>query len=128
MLSTEEFEAWLEAYKSAWESGDAKALKKIFSEDAVYQSTPYALPMKGLDQIQEYWARLAEDQSGIVFEFKVWNVEQDVGVAHWRCRYTKKSTSEAVDVDGIFRCVVSAGKCDQLLAWWHMRKTNLGEI
>jgi len=128
MLSIDEFEIWLQAYKSAWEDRNDMAIAKIFTQDAVYKSAPYALPMKGIDQIQEYWVRLAEDQSDILFEFKVWNVEQDVGVAHWRCRYTKKSTSEAVDLDGIFRCVLSGKKCAELLAWWHMRTSNLGEI
>jgi ketosteroid isomerase-like protein len=133
MLDHKEFDAWLASYKSAWENRDDKQIAKIFSDDANYQSSPYSPPMKGVDQIRDYWNKLGPDQNDIQFEYKIWQVADDVGVAHWRCRYTQKSTFERVDLDGIFRCVFSTksgkpGRCTELLAWWHSRNTSLGEI
>lgn len=134
MLTTEEFAAWLEAYKAAWQDRDEAAIANIFTEDASYQETPYTPAMKGVEAIRDYWRRVVvEDQSDIRFDYKIWNVSDDVGVAHWRCKFSQKSSFEGVDLDGIFRCVLSAEpgtpkRCAELLEWWHIRKTTLGEI
>jgi len=134
MLTNDEFQAWLTAYKSAWEECDETQIGKIFAQDVTYQETPYTPALKGVDAIQHYWQSvIVDDQSDILFEYKVWNVSDNIGVAHWRCRFTQKSSFEGVELDGIFRCVFSeqAGspkKCTELLAWWHLRKSTLGEI
>jgi len=134
MLDHEEFDAWLTNYKSAWENRDDKLIAKIFTKDATYQETPFKPAMKGVDSIQHYWRSVVvDDHSDVLFEYKIWNVTDDIGVAHWRCRFTQKSSFEGVDLDGIFRCAFAsqAGthkKCTELLEWWHIRKSTLGEI
>jgi ketosteroid isomerase-like protein len=55
-LTMSELSNWLEAYGAAWETRDADAAAKIFSEDATYRVTPYEEPHKGRSGVHDYWA------------------------------------------------------------------------
>ena len=48
-------DAWLERYRIAWEEGDADAAAALFTEDAVYRSSPFREPQVGQDGIRAYW-------------------------------------------------------------------------
>jgi uncharacterized protein (TIGR02246 family) len=56
-------DGWLERYRGAWEQGDADAAAALFTEDAVYRSSPFREPHIGQDGIRDYWAQATGSQS-----------------------------------------------------------------
>jgi ketosteroid isomerase-like protein len=47
---------WIGAYRRAWVGRDPEAAVALFTEDAVYRSSPFRAPSVGSDGIREYWA------------------------------------------------------------------------
>jgi uncharacterized protein (TIGR02246 family) len=63
-LNLGDVEAWLERYRRAWEEGDADAAAALFTEDAVYRSSPFREPHVGRAAIRDYWANATGTQCG----------------------------------------------------------------
>lgn len=49
------FLGWMDGYESAWRSPGTDRLRRLFSSDAVYLTSPYAEPVVGLDDIAVMW-------------------------------------------------------------------------
>jgi uncharacterized protein (TIGR02246 family) len=62
-LNVGEIEAWLERYRRAWEDGDADAAAALFTDDAVYRSSPFREPHLGQDGIRECWTNTTATQA-----------------------------------------------------------------
>jgi ketosteroid isomerase-like protein len=54
-VTSDELQAWLDAYVAAWRSYDRAAIGALFSEDAKYAYHPYSDPMRGRDAIVAGW-------------------------------------------------------------------------
>jgi limonene-1,2-epoxide hydrolase len=48
---------WIEQYGRAWETADEGLIVSLFSDDAVYRSSPFREPHVGHKQIRAYWRR-----------------------------------------------------------------------
>jgi SnoaL-like domain len=53
---------WVEPYGRAWETADGDLIVSLFSDDAVYRSSPFREPYIGHEQIRAYWRRRAGNQ------------------------------------------------------------------
>lgn len=51
---------WIERYGRAWETADEDLVVSLFSDDAVYRSSPFREPHIGHEQIRAYWRRGAQ--------------------------------------------------------------------
>ena len=49
--------AWVEGYRTAWETADTDLVLTLFTEDASYRSNPFEEPHLGHDGIRAYWGR-----------------------------------------------------------------------
>ena len=47
--------AWVGAYETAWRAEDPRAVSALFTEDAAYARSPYDDPLRGHDQIRDFW-------------------------------------------------------------------------
>jgi ketosteroid isomerase-like protein len=54
-VTSEELQAWLDAYVAAWRSYDRAAIGALFSEDASYAYHPWDEPLHGRDAIVASW-------------------------------------------------------------------------
>jgi SnoaL-like protein len=54
-VTSEELQAWLDAYVAAWRSYDRDAIGALFSEEATYAYYPYSEPERGRDAIIASW-------------------------------------------------------------------------
>jgi uncharacterized protein (TIGR02246 family) len=126
-------QAWLDAYKRAWETRDAALIASIFTQDATYRETPFSAPDEGRGGIRDYWRRnVVGGQRDIAFSCEIWTVEGNVGIAHWRSAFTATSTGERVRLDGIFRLTFEQTQADAVLCrrleeWWHETKAPAGD-
>jgi hypothetical protein len=54
-VTSDELQAWLDAYVAAWRSYDRAAIGALFSEHATYAYYPYSEPERGRDAIVASW-------------------------------------------------------------------------
>ncbi|MDX1561474.1 MAG: nuclear transport factor 2 family protein [Gammaproteobacteria bacterium] len=121
-LTDAELAAWLEAYGNAWESKLPDAAAALFTEDALYQETPYAEPFRGRGEIRDYWARVTADQDGIRFDFSVISTQGTTGVAQWSSKFRSISGDTQVELNGVFVLeFAESGEVSSLREWWHVR-------
>jgi hypothetical protein len=119
-LSMAELDAWLVAYKFAWENRDAVTLIELFSEDAHYFATPFADAVRGSDGIAEYWKKQTTDQRDIDFRYNCVAINGFVCVARWYARFALASTATRVESRGIFVLDFNRyGECSVLREWSH---------
>jgi hypothetical protein len=109
---------WIAAYGRAWETGDADAAAELFTEDAVYRSSPFREPDVGQDGVRGYWRRVTATQSSVTVRFGTPIVAgRRVAVEWWA---TFLDDGEEVTLPG---CLVlrfaSDGRCEELREYWH---------
>ena len=54
--------AWVEGYRTAWETADTDLVLTLFTEDASYRSNPFEEPHLGHDGIRAYWDGVTSQQ------------------------------------------------------------------
>jgi limonene-1,2-epoxide hydrolase len=131
---------FMETYKRAWETRDDALLCSLFSEDGVYQNTPFDEQV-GHEAIARYWDRV-KLQEDIGFSYAIVSETPAGGVATWTMRYrvtsekmfemwVKSAGTGLIDrkpgdplphlrLEGI--AVVELGNdglCRHLRLWWH---------
>lgn len=80
--------AWVALYEELWREAAAERLGELVTEDATYQVSPWAEPLRGIDAIRDLWD--AEDDSEARFEMRseVVAVDGDVAVVRVEVDYT----------------------------------------
>jgi SnoaL-like domain len=120
-VDRETFEAWLDAYGRAWETGDREAAAELFTEDAAYHETPFDEPMRGRAEISEYWSDVPRLQENVRFSYEILAASE--GVAHWRADFLRLPSRTPVRLDGIMLARLDAeGRCAEFREWWHRRE------
>jgi SnoaL-like domain len=74
---------WIAAYGRAWVERDPEAAVALFTEDAVYRSSPFREPHTGSDGIREYWTRATSTQEDLDLRFGAPVVEGRKAVVEW---------------------------------------------
>ncbi|MEX2125086.1 MAG: nuclear transport factor 2 family protein [Woeseia sp.] len=121
-MNTDDLRNWLHAYGKAWEARSVEAASQLFSEEALYFETPYAVPFRGREGIGSYWSKVTEDQRDVDFEAEALGFVGTVGVAKWSARFTLASSGTAVELNGVFLLEFDDdGLCSRLREWWHAR-------
>jgi len=124
-MNYDSFCNWLELYGKAWTLRDPELLNELFTEDAKYYEKPFSLPFDGMDSIKDYWRIVAQTQSDIRFEYKIFMVSETYGIAHWEASFVRKPNKELVKLDGIFVVNLnSENKCTLFREWWQSQKTD----
>ena len=111
-------ERWIEAYGRAWRERDAGEVVAIFTEDAVYRSSPFREPHVGAEGIRAYWTRATGAQANLDLRFGRPVVEGDRAAVEWWA---------AVEEDGVettFPGILMLrfapdGRCVELRECWH---------
>lgn len=119
-MNPESLRAWLEGYRSAWETRDPEAVIRLFAEDATYRETPFTQPMRGREAIRLYWSRVvAAAQEQIRFGHEVLAITEATAIAHWWASFVRVPSKTRVSLDGIFLLTFdAAGLCKELREWW----------
>jgi len=102
-----------------WETRDPEAAGKLFAQNATYQETPFAAPMRGRSAIVEYWSHVPRTQEEIHFTSEVVVNTDDVAFVHWQASFTRIPSRARVKLDGIFQLSFdNADLCKSLQEWW----------
>jgi ketosteroid isomerase-like protein len=110
---------WLEAYRRAWEEADVEAAVALFTEDAVYRSSPFREPSVGRDGIRSYWAGATAGQEATRVRIGEPIVAGNRVAAEWWT--TMRDEGEEITLPG---CLVLRfapdGRCEELREYWHV--------
>ncbi|HET6671906.1 MAG TPA: nuclear transport factor 2 family protein [Agromyces sp.] len=64
-------EKWVADYVAAWESNDPEQIGALFSDDAVYLTSPDSEPRRGREQIVAGWLEDLDEPGSWSFDWKV---------------------------------------------------------
>src|ERR1044072_9692359 len=100
-MDQQQFQQWLDAYGKAWEDRDAGAFVRLFTPECLYYWTPFGEPKRGRAEIAKAFTDATNTQEEIRFGCEVLFADSAVGVAHWRCTFTRRLTGRVVKLDGM---------------------------
>ena len=115
---------WLERYRTAWEQTDPDAAAALFTEDAVYRSSPFREPHVGHDGIREYWAWATGTRSDVSVRIGRPITEGNRTAAEWWT--TMRDEDGEVTLPGIlFLRFAPDGRCEELREAWMVAEERL---
>lgn len=119
-LGEQQFEAWLAAFGTAWQSKSPSAFAGLFSETALYYWTPFEAPKKGRAEIAAAFSQAVGRQRDIDFGARVLYVNGQLGAAHWSCALTRVASGKRVLIDGVLGAQFDASaKAVSYREWRH---------
>jgi ketosteroid isomerase-like protein len=114
-----EIDAWVEAYRTAWEAGDADGVLELFTEDASYRSNPMRDPHQGHEGIRKYWQTATGTQEQTKVQMGAPISQGDHTAVEWWT--TMIDDGEPVTLPG---CLVlrfaDDGRCVELREYWNI--------
>jgi limonene-1,2-epoxide hydrolase len=130
---------FMQGYKEAWERRDETLFCALFTPDAEYHNTPFAV-QRGHAQLAAYWQRV-KLQEDVRLAFDVLADAGTSGIAHWHVTYQvaseelfqiwAKSTGTnlvarkpgdplpRMILDGLLQAEFAGGLCRCCRLWWH---------
>ncbi len=125
-MTNEQIQSILETYGKAWESQDPELIISIFTEDAIYQEGPFAVPMQGHDAIKNYWQKkVAQEQKDIRFTLLNFLVQDDQAAAEWNGDFIDTTTNEQVRLYEVAFLAFKDGKISSLRETWRSQRSAL---
>jgi ketosteroid isomerase-like protein len=109
---------WIEDYANAWRGGDDEVLAELFTEDAVYLSSPFRPPTVGRDAIREYWRNSTATQERLELQFGEPVVHGNRVVVEWWA--VIRDDGQEVTLPGcLLLRFAGGGRCEELREYWH---------
>ena len=121
-------DGWLDAYVTAWKSGDGDLIGALFAEDVRYRYHPYDEPVNGRAAVVATWLGEAEHQGASTVDapgtfdavYRTVAVDGDVAVATGSSTYLEKPGGAVTQV--FHNCFVmrfdQAGLCREFTEWY----------
>jgi nuclear transport factor 2 (NTF2) superfamily protein len=107
MTTTQQVDAWIDAYVRAWTSADPVDIAALFTEEAEYHERPYETDWIGRDEIVAGWlSRQQWQEGGWAFVRDILMVTGDTAAVRGKGIYTELGTFEnlwvlTLDDDGV---------------------------
>jgi ketosteroid isomerase-like protein len=89
-MTSNEVQAWLDAYQEAWRSNDEAAIRELFARDATYAFHPYEDPLRGSDAIVAAWLQEPDEPSSWEASYAPSLIEGQRAIAAGETRYLKR--------------------------------------
>jgi nuclear transport factor 2 (NTF2) superfamily protein len=110
---------WIAVYGRAWVGGDPEAAAALFTEDAVYRSSPFREPHTGSDAIRDYWTRATSTQEELDLRFGEPVVEGNKAVVEWWA--VMRDEGAWITLPGaLLLRFAEDGRCEELREYWHV--------
>ena len=109
---------WIEDYATAWRDADADVLAELFTEDAVYRSSPFRPPTVGREAIRAYWRESTASQQDLRLRFGRPLVHGNRVAVEWWA--TMRDSARDITLPGALILRFSpGGRCEELREYWH---------
>ena len=113
-----QLDEWLEAYAKAWRERDENGVVELFTEDAVYLSSPFRPPNVGREAIRAYWREATGTQDDTDVRFGTPVAEHGRTVVEW-WTLTRESGAEWTIAGALLLRFGAEGLCSELHEYWH---------
>jgi hypothetical protein len=112
---------WVEDYADAWRRGDPEVVAELFTEGAVYHSSPLREPTIGREAITEYWRQSTATQEDLELRFGQPIVHGNRVVVEWWA--VMRDDGSDVTLPGcLLLRFASGGRCEELREYWHLEQ------
>ena len=114
-MTSEQAQAWLDAYIAAWRSNDATRIGALFSDDARYRFVPWLEPVVGRDAIVAAWHNDFEEDDPWSALYRPLDVSGDLVLATGRTTYHR----EPLVFENLFVLQFDdEGRCTDFTDWY----------
>lgn len=121
MTTTAAVSAWVDLYRTAWESNRPDDIRAAFTEDAVYRGQPHGEEWVGHPAIVAGWLA-AQDATGTTsFEWHPVALEGDVAVIQCVTVYPEGDKRGTYDNVWVLR-LAADGRAREYTDWWIARR------
>lgn len=111
-------EAWVAAYRRAWESNEEADIRAAFTDDAVYHPDPATSPpARGIDAIVAGWLENADAPGSTLFESSVLAVDGELAVIRCVSTYVEHDPPRVYDNLFVVR-LAADGRATEYTDWW----------
>ena len=112
-------EEWIAAYRRAWLERDPERVVELFTDDAVYRSSPFREPHFGSAGIRDYWTRATSTQEELDLRFGDPVVEGSKVVVEWWA--IMRDEGAWITLPGcLLLRFAEDGRCEELREYWHV--------
>jgi hypothetical protein len=113
---------WLEAYAAAWRGRDAEAAARLFTEEAVYRSSPFREPHVGTEGVRAYWTRATRDQRNLDLKLGAPVIEGSKVAVEWWAVMDLEGGSSGTLPGCLYLLFAPDGRCRELREYWHWQE------
>lgn len=112
---------WIDAYGKAWRDADPEAAARLFTEDAVYRSSPFRKPHVGTAGVRAYWTKATRDQRNLDLRFgtPIVDAEGRRAAVEWWATMDLADGSFGTLPGGLYLLFAPDGRCRELREYWH---------
>src|SRR5688572_3941602 len=96
----EEFSAWLEGYKRAWESRNLERVGTLFTEGATYKDSRFYPAIEGRANIIDFWRERIVTREVIAFSYEAMGSFEGMGLCRWQTSLLDFSDHENLKYEG----------------------------
>ncbi len=116
---------WIERYGQAWRAKDAVAVTNLFTDDAIYRSTPTGAAHIGSTAIAAYWRKATVSQNQLELRFGTPVVaDQRIAVEWWATLrdpdWNRDATNDLATLPGcLILTFADDGRCAELREYYN---------
>ena len=111
---------WIEDYATAWREADDETVGELFTEDAVYRSSPFRPPSVGRSAIRAYWRDVTATQEDLELRFGRPLVHGNTVAVEWWAS-TRDSGRDVTFPGALILRFSPGGRCEELREYWHIQ-------
>lgn len=108
----------INAFERGWSKADVNLLMGLFSEDAVFQESPFSEPIRGALAIRRYWSDVPVNQAeirvstGEIYAAGPWFSTE------FKATFRRRRTGEWVEARGALFCETAGEKISEMRMYW----------
>lgn len=111
--------ALMDTLEKGWSRGKLDLILSIFTEDAVFQETPFSPRLEGMGAIRRWWADVPYHQSEVTC-----TTGEIYGAGPWfatefKVVFRRRRSGEWVEARGTIFCETAGGKVSEMRMYWH---------
>jgi len=113
--------SWLDNIVRIWVTKKPDEVVDLVSDKFIWHDAPFDTPITTKKDLQKEWQTVF-DHDNIQVSYEILTREGDVAIAHWHATFTRISSKEKVELDGIYKVVLDdEGRCVEFHQWYNSR-------
>lgn len=120
-MTKEQFKVWLEKLINIWETKNPNGVLDLIAEKFIWYETPFDKPITAREELLQEWQTvLNQDEINVTYE--IYDVEDNIGIAHWGATFTRLPSKVKAELDGIYKVTLDEnGKCTEFHQWYNSK-------